>query len=142
MKLLEFYRSFKVYMTGSSQNNRYKALYELVPKPDRRQITREDLEDYVEKLKAKYPDRGFYLRTARVDGRTFHIVSRSSYEKLPDGSKRRVYDRVPVYFDLEAQRVYVPRWYIRNRRRLANYILMRTLGSLGYASIEYRGMIQ
>ena len=139
---MEFYKNFKVYMIGGSQSNRYKALYELVPKPDRKHITKEDLDDYVEKLKAKYPDKGFYLGVTRIDGRTLYVITRKSYQKLPDGSKHRVKERVPVYFDLESQKVYVPQWYIKNRRKLANYILMRTLGSLGYASMEYRGMIQ
>jgi len=142
MKLLEFYKDFRVYMRGSSQYYKYEALYELVPKPDRKQIVKQDLEDYVSKLQAKYPDRNFYLRTVKVDGRTFYVISRSSYMKLQDGSKRRVYDRISVYFDLESQKVYVPRWYIKNRRKLTNYILMRVLGSLGYASVEYRGMIR
>ena len=142
MKLMEFYKNFKVYMIGGSQNNRYRALYELVPRSDRKQITVKDLENYVERLRSKHPDKEFKLNIRFVDGRKLYVISRSSYERLPDGSKRRVYDRVPIYFDLEAQKVYVPRWYVRNRRKLANYILMRTLGSLGYALMEYRGMVQ
>ena len=139
---MEFYENFKVYMIGGSQNSKYKALYELVPKPDRRLITKSDLEDYVSKLQAKYPDKEFKLDKRCIDGRIYYIVTRKSYEKSKDGERIRVKERVPIYFDLESQRVYVPSWYVRNRRKLTNYILMRTLGSLGYASVEYRGMIQ
>jgi hypothetical protein len=135
---MEPFKDFKVYIRGASQKGRYEALYELVPEDGRRYITRQDLEDYVEKLQEKHPDKGFRLDTKRIGGRRFYVITRRSYEKLPDGSKRQVRDRVPIYFDLDSQKVYVPRWYVRNRRRLTNYILMRTLGSLGYATVKYK----
>jgi len=138
VELLEVFKDFKVYILGGSQFGRYRALYELVPSPNPKPITVDSLEAYVRRLQSRYPDGGFKLDVKRIGSQTFYIVNKKSYVKTPDGRKRMVRDRVPIYFDLEAQKVYVPRWYVKNRRRLASYILMRTLGALGYATVKYK----
>jgi hypothetical protein len=137
VRLLEFGRDFQVLVEGASQHGRYKALFELVPKPSPEAITRERLEAYVGRLRTAYPDRGFRLDAVLTGGRLLHVITRPSYDRLPDGTRRQARLRVPIYFDLEAQKVLVPQWYVRNRRRLMGYVLMRTLGSLGYAHVKY-----
>ena len=56
---------------------------------------------------------------------------------MEDGKRVRVRDRIPIYVDLERQEFYVPQSYLRRRKKLANYIIMRTLGTLGVSRMRY-----
>jgi len=44
---------------------------------------------------------------------------------------------IEIYFDLESQKVYIPRFYWEKERKLASYLLMVTLGALGIARQKY-----
>jgi len=50
-------------------------------------------------------------------------------------------DAIPIYFDLENQKIYVPKTYMDKKPKLVNYILMRTLGALGLTKIRYKKII-
>mgnify|MGYP000011619538 CR=1 FL=1 len=177
MKLLEVFKDFQVEVIGSSQHGRYRALYIVEPKPNHEPITVEDLKEYVEKLRQKYPDRGFYLRKYKnfivltqktviaprgvqgeikrtrkqlkrymkllmpspVDLWMIHLL-REKLRKLSSKVKVKK-DAVPIYFDLESQKIYVPKTYVERKPKLVNYILMRTLGALGVARTRYDKII-
>jgi len=137
VELLQIFKDVKVKVVGSSQFGRYKALYELVPVKERRPLTLRDLKAHVNRLKRKYPYRHFQLRHTCVGGREFWVIDRKSRYRDENGNVVRVWDRVPIYIDLKTQSFYVPKWYVKNKRKLAYYIIMVTLCSLGVARTKY-----
>jgi len=141
VKLLEVFRDFKIYVRGGSYHSRYNAMYRVVPRKEPKKVTVEDLSRYVEELQMKHPDSNFYLRTVKVDGRTMYVITRKSYEKLPDGRRKRVYKRIPIYVDVENQKFYVPKTYIERKYKLACYVLMKVLGRLGVSTVEFDHML-
>jgi len=134
-KLVEVFKDYKqILIKGASGFRRYPATYKLV-KVDGR-LTFDRLLEYVGRLQRNYPDHGFELKVYRHNGKTLYVVTRKSYVR--EGNKIRIIkDRVPIYFDLEEQRIYVPKSYIRRNKRLTNYVLMRALGALGLAKVKY-----
>jgi len=129
MRLLEVFKDFEVTVRGWSNKPQYPAQYRIVPRENFDPLTLEDLEDYIERLQKRFPDRGFYLRKYK----NFRVITqRGSYRKK---------NAVPIYVDLKEQRFYVPSSYLRKNPRLVNYICMVTLGSLGITRREYLGRI-
>jgi len=55
--------------------------------------------------------------------------------------KRGVKGVVPLYFDLEAQEVYIPKSVWEKRRKNATYVIHRCLGALGYSTTKYVGTV-
>jgi len=138
-KLVKIFDEYTPTVRGKGNFGRYDQLFEVVKKPNPRRVTFEDLAEYVFNLKERYPSENFQLREVELNGRKFYVIDKKSRKKLPDGRVVRVNDRVPIYIDLERQEFYVPKWYLKNRRRLANYIIMRTLGKLGVSRVRYIG---
>lgn len=137
-ELVEVFRQYKnILIRGASGFRRYPATFKLVRTDGK--ITLEKLQNYIQSLQSKYPDRHFALKTFEYRGRTLHIITKKSYVK--EGGKIKVVkDRIPIYFDLEGQKVYVPKSYILYNRKLTNYVLMRVLGALGIAKVKYLKM--
>jgi len=52
---------------------------------------------------------------------------------------KRKKDAIPIYVDLSKQRFFVPESHVKRKRRLVNYIIMITLGSLGVSQSQYLG---
>jgi len=139
-KLVRIFDEFRPTLRGKGNFGRYDQLFEVVRRPNPKTVTLEDLAEYVFNLKEKYPENGFQLREVRLNGRTYYVIDKKSWRRLKGGVRVRVTDRVPIYVDLERQEFYVPQWYVRKRRRLASYIVMRTLGTLGVSTVKYVGV--
>ena len=122
-KLLEIFRDYEVYVEGKSQFGRYRALYKVVPIPRDRPLTVEDLKGYVENLRSRFPDKNFVLQKRRVGDREFWVITKLRL----DANGNVQHDIVPLYFDLDAQKVYVPKKVVEKMPKLANYIIMVTL---------------
>ena len=137
MRLLNVFEDIEIIVRGKSCMGRYDATYQLVRREDAKRVTLEDLEKYVENLRQRYPERGFKLRIAKFRGKTYYVIDQDVYERKRGRRKRKKKDRVPIYFDLERQEVYIPESYWRTNQRLAAYILMRTLGALGISTVKY-----
>jgi len=137
MRLLNVFEDIEIIVRGKSCMGRYDATYVLVRREDAKRVTLEDLEKYVENLRQRYPERGFKLRKAKYRGKTYYVIDQDVYERKKGRRKRKKKDRVPIYFDLERQEVYIPESYWRTNQRLAAYILMRTLGALGISTVKY-----
>ena len=137
MRLLNVFEDIEIIVRGKSCMGRYDATYQLVRRGDAKRVTLEDLEKYVENLRQRYPERGFKLRIAKFKGKTYYVIDQDVYERKRGRRKRKKKDRVPIYFDLERQEVYIPESYWRTNQRLAAYILMRTLGALGISTVKY-----
>jgi len=135
VRLLEVFKDFQVTVMGASQRSRYHYPMRIERKPNPNRLSLEDLVDYVETLKVKFPDKGFKLTKRRVEGKQYYIITKRSYRKDEQGRSHEVMDRAPIYCDLEEQRFFVPQRYLRDRRRLVNYVIMRTLGSLGITRV-------
>ena len=142
MELLEVFKDFEVVMRGKSGMGKYDALYKLVPVNPPKPVTLDDLARYVEGLQQRFPDRGFYLGAVKVGEKRYFVVTKKSWMRSPDGTRKRVHDRVPVYVDLEGQKFYVPKSYVKKKYKLACYVLMRVLGSLGVAKVKYLSMLR
>ena len=133
VKIFDEYDNITI--VGGSCNGRYRALYKLTRLPNA-EITYDKLLEYVRNLRQKFPDRDFMLKEARYDGKTFYVITRKSYTKVGDKIKI-VRDRVPIYFNIHEQAIYVPRSYLKQQKKLTHYVLMRTLGALKIARVKY-----
>jgi hypothetical protein len=129
LKLLEPFRDFEIELKGRGYHSKYEQLFRAVPKPSRPIITLQDLQQYVEELQARYPERGFTLRHLVVDGREYWVLTQQGV-----GRKR---DAISIYFDLASQRIMIPAFYWRNRRKLARFILHRIMGRFGWIETKY-----
>jgi len=141
MRLVRIFDEYSdITIVGMSNHSRYDALYRVVRIPDAK-VTVERVEEYVRSLQERYPYRNFMLKQVNMYDRKFYVITRKSYTKTPDGRIEVVRDRIPVYIDIENQEFYIPESYIRRNRRLANYVIMKVLGALGVARVEYVRML-
>jgi len=138
MKLLEVFKDFQVIVNGKGRFGAYDQTFRVEPKENHEPLTIDRLREYVRKMRERYPEREFKLATRTVNGKKYYIITRKSYKK-ENGKIHRVWDRVPIYFDLEEQKAYVPEFYVRTRPKLVNYICMVTLGALGLSQSRYIG---
>jgi len=137
MRLIRIFDDYNdITILGKSNHSRYDALYRVVRKPDAR-VTLEELQQYVRSLQQRYPDKNFMLKEVKMDGRRFYVITKKSYMRTPDGRKKIIKDRIPIYIDVENQEFYIPESYVRYSRKLANYVIMRVLGALGVAKVKY-----
>jgi len=138
-RLVKIFDEHRPMVRGKGYFGRYRQLFEIVRRRSPKKVTLEAISEYVFNLKEKYPNEGFQLRKTQVNGRTYYVIDKKSRKRLPSGKLKQVSNRVPIYVDLERQEFYVPKWYLKNRKRLANYIIMRTLGALGVSTVRYLG---
>jgi hypothetical protein len=131
MELLEIFEDFQIIVEGASQFGRYKYPMTIKPRPNRPTLTLKDLEDYVSEMRERYPERPFYLRRTYTSGAYYYVITQSTFK---DG--KRVKGRISIYFDLGTQKFYVPASYIKKNRKLASYLIMRTLGKLGVSQTK------
>ena len=134
LKLVEIFTEHTPTVQGGSQYGRYKADFIIEKKPNPPRITETELGIYVERLQHKYPSEGFYLRKIKWHGKTLHVIGKIK--------RRGVTGRVPIYFDLENQKFYVEKKDLEKNEKLANFIIMTTLGSLGVSQSKYNGIAQ
>ena len=139
MRLVKIFDEHVPTVRGKGNFGRYDQLFEVVKKPNPRRVTFEDLAEYVFNLKERYPNENFQLREVELNGRKFYVIDKKSWKKLPDGRRIRVRNRIPIYVDLQNQEFFVPESYLKKQKRLANYIIMRTLGALGISTVKYIG---
>jgi hypothetical protein len=139
MILLEIFKDIQITLKGSGQFGRYPQTFKIVPKKTRQTLTLEDLQEYVANLQQRYPNRNFYLRHTHVAGREYYVITRKCYALGQDGKNHRVWDRVPIYIDLAEQKFYISKHYAETRPKLANFIIMKTLGALGISQSRYAG---
>jgi hypothetical protein len=134
LKLIEIFEEHTPIVKGGSQYGRYKADFIIEKKPNPPQLTETDLGIHVEKLQHKYPNEGFYIRKLTWKGKTLHVIAKRK--------NHHVQGRIPLYFDLENQKFYIDQRDLEKNERLANYIIMVTLGSLGISQSKYANGIR
>lgn len=139
MRLVEIFTEYVPVVNGKGQMGRYDQKFIIEKKPNPKILTVEDLENYVRNLQRRYPRNQFYLRKTKYMDKTFYVITRKSYIKTEDGRRKWVKERIPIYFDLENQKFYVPESYLKRMPKLANYIIMVTLGALGISQSKYIG---
>jgi len=132
-KLIEIFEEYKPIVRGKSNFGKYPALYEVVRRKEPKKVTLESLKEYVKKLNEKYPEYGFRI----YQKGKFLVLDRKPFRKDKRGRKKFVHQRVPIYFDLEEQKFYLPESYLKRSKKLVNYIIMRTLGALGVSTTKY-----
>jgi hypothetical protein len=128
MRLKKVFEDLKVEIEGKGQFGQYGQLFKLTP-VESPPITVEQLQEHVTKLQQKYTERGFKLKQRGL----YHIIDQNLYK--PDGKKKT--DRVPIYFNLQTQEIFIPSSYFERKPKLVGYILTRTLGALGIAKVRY-----
>lgn len=137
MRLLEVFKEFDILLRGKSNFGRYEGTYLLVKKSNPKRVTEQDLAQYVARLQQKFPERNFQLKTRKYRGKVYYIVDQDIWVRQRRRRKKRKKDRVPIFFDVEEQKVYVPKSFVDRNKRLVGYILMRTLGSLGISTVKW-----
>ena len=128
MQLVELFKDYTPIVRGKALNSRYEAVYRIERKANPKTVTEEDLIKYVNSLQQRYPNHNFYLRRWR----NYHIITRKG---------KYVKDRVSIYIDLEKQAFYVPKHCIEKNPKLANYIIMVTLGALGVSQSKHEAIL-
>jgi hypothetical protein len=131
VRLVQVFKDFEVVVQGSGQFGKYKQEFRIEPKEDAEPLTEERLGEHVKSLQERFPERGFSLDRSQE----FLVFSQPSR----DEEGRRVSDRLSIYFRLSDQTVWVPSSFTKRKRKLMNYLLMRTLGSLGLTRSRYAG---
>jgi len=177
--LLEVFKDFDVTVESWTYRPKYNIIKLITPKENPKIITLEDLENYVQRLAERYPERGFRIRKYKnfhvidqkfyppeyyqekediLETMRFHEARRRRYppisalerlmiikklktlrNRLKKLKRNRKKDRIPIYFDLDQQRVFVPKTYVKRNKSLTNYICMITLGALGVSQSRYIG---
>jgi hypothetical protein len=142
MKLLEVFKDVNPILKGMSGQRHYTAYFQLIPKNsqvmDKFEFL-ERVEKYVEGLKQKYPDKQFYHYITKIDGKEYVVITKKKYITNEKGGKIRQWDRCPIYIRLDDFKVFIPEYYYKIKPKLCNYILFRTLGSLGLATVKNIG---
>jgi hypothetical protein len=131
VELLEVFGDYTIEVEYREKSGKYRILYEIVPKKQPTKITEEALKSYVERLASKYPEEGFTLTKVRLGKTTYYVMTKVG--------ERAKFSNVPIYFDIENQKIFVPKECVDNNEKLTNYILMRTLGALGVTQSKYLG---
>jgi hypothetical protein len=134
LKLIEIFEEHTPIVKGGSQYGRYQAEFIIVKKPNPPQLTETELGIYTERLQQKYPSEGFYLRKITWKNKTLHVLAKRK--------NHHAQGRIPLYFDLENQKFYIDKRDLQKNERLANYIIMVTLGSLGISQSKYANGIR
>jgi len=165
MKLQQVFTDFRIVVRGKGQMGRYPQTFIVQPRKRPKTLTLEHLENYVQRLAVRYPQRNFDLKKIRLrdphekaehekwikyyQTKPFKsVIDRlmaqrhaEELEKLPRKTfhiiTQKASPKVPIYVDLETQTFYVPKTYLKRKRKLVNYILMRTLGALGISQSKY-----
>jgi len=165
IKLQQVFTDFQIIVQGKGQMGRYPQTFIVLPKKHPKTITLEDLENYVQRLAVHYPERNFDLKKIHLPNpaEEAELKKRIEYyqtklfrtpidtvmlqrysQKLQQLPRKLFYiitqkasPRVPIYVDLETQTFYIPKTYLKRKRKLTNYILMRTLGALGISQSKY-----
>jgi len=165
MKLQQVFTDFPILVKGKGQMGRYPQTFIVRPRKHPKTVTLEDLENYVQRLAVRYPERNFDLKEIHLrdpaeeaDHKKWIKYYRTKLfrtpidtlmpqrhsqdlEKLPRKPfhiiTQKASPRVPIYVCLETQTFYVPKTYLKRKRRLTNYILMRTLGARGVSQSKY-----
>jgi hypothetical protein len=127
VQLIELFKEYIPTVRGKALNSRYEAVYRVEKKPNPKTVTEDDLVKYVNSLQQRYPNHNFYLRRWR----NYHIITRKG---------KYVKDRVSIYIDLQKQTFYIPKSYLEKNPKLANYIIMVTLGALGVSQSKYEAI--
>jgi hypothetical protein len=141
MRLVRIFDEYAdITIVGKSNHSRYDALFEVVRIPNAR-VDLDRIQQYVKSLQTRFPDKNFMLKKVKVEGKEYYVISRKSYIITPDGKRKKVRDRIPIYIDLENQAFYIPKSYIEKNRKLANFVILRVLGALGVARAKYVQML-
>jgi len=125
LKLVEIFEEHTPIVKGGSRHTDF--IIRKQPNPP--QLTETDLATYVERLQRIEPREGFYLRKITWKGKTLHVITKRK--------KRHMKPRIPIYFDLKNQKFYIDKRDLQKNEKLANYIIMVTLGSLGISQSKY-----
>jgi hypothetical protein len=128
VQLVELFKEYTPTVRGKALSSRYEAVYRVERKANPKTVTEEDLIKYVNSLQQRYPNHNFYLRRWR----NYHIITRKG---------KYVKDRVSLYIDLEKQAFYIPKSHLEKNPKLANYIIMVTLGALGVSQSKYEAIV-
>jgi len=97
--LLEVFKDFDIVIEGKSQSGKYKALYQVIPKSEKKTITLEDLENYVKRLNEKYPEEGF-----KIEKRGKYIVLTKKL-KLPTEEEREKLQQLHKQLEVENREI-------------------------------------
>lgn len=103
-----------------------------------RELDKWEVENYVDELNRKFPDRGYVLEevTVRVGGNSLKWHRRLKgnlsfrYWRIRRREANRYY--VPIYIHQATGRIFVPQSFLKMRKARVARILVATLGGLGY----------
>ena len=129
LKLIEIFTEHTPTVPSRLQNGKYIRTYIIQRKPNPPTITETDLKTYVKRLQQMHPDKAFYLRKTTWKNKTLHILTRRK--------NAHPMNRIPLYFDLQNQKIYINKKDLDTNPQLTNYVLMRVLGALGITQNKY-----
>jgi len=129
VKLAEVFKDFKIVLKSMDEYRKRlrvrewaRVEYPLNPEGDfgKGQKIGNAMVSYAAELRKRYPDRGYRLTGAEVNGKLYIVLRKAPHHKRD----------VPIYVDLDEGRFFVPQYYLKRRRKLTMYTIMATLGEL------------
>lgn len=143
---------------GKSYHSKYNAIFKVEALPNADFPTLEDLKNYVEDLARRYPERGFTLETLELGreepsilNKIRNFILRFLLRRIP--KPRRLYivtqkdalekkDAITLAFDLDRKTVFIHRKDLEKERKLVNYLIFRSLGSLNLVQSRYERIVR
>lgn len=127
--LREIFTQHTPIVEGGSQHGRYRCLFRIERRQNPNIVTLQKLMEYVDNLNRRYPNEKFYLKKINYKTEKLYILAKRK-NKTEIG-------RIPIYFNLEKQAFYIEKETLQRNPKLANYIIMTTLGALGVSQSKY-----
>jgi len=134
-KLLRIFQDHQPIIMGKGQFGRYNQKFVILPKKNPPDITLEKLQKHVENLQKRFPDKNFVLKKKKIGAQTYYVLTKKRYDKHGNLQK----DTIPIWFDLEHGEYLIEEKTLQKQPKLANYVIMVTLGSLGISQSQYAG---
>ena len=130
--MLEAFVDFPIIIRRASHFGKYK--YDVLMRPVNypRKLTREQLDAYVERLRKKYPEKGFRGAVVEIDGEEYYVIRRDP----PD------LKNPPIYVRLKDGRIFVPRSYVEREPRLTAFVVYMRAYDMGVRMREGRADVE
>jgi len=127
--LYEPWHDFIPKLRSWTKRPRYRTIRTISYKQYPFKLTEEELVEFVESLKRKYPGKGYKLESEELFVKAkrgvgtirFHIITRSNTKTI----------NPPIYFDLASGRCYIPKHFVEKYPRLSSSVVLYRLHPLG-----------
>jgi hypothetical protein len=121
MKLLEVFKDFPLKIRTYSGTPKNKITRTFVPKRKTLRVSKKRIQEFVEKLKVKYPNQDYRLTERVIKGVRYLVIRRGLVDRK----------NIPIFYAPKEAKWYVPSSYYKASHRLATYVMWMRLSNFG-----------